>query len=65
MDRALLENVIGNVALPAETRGETVGRDDTRVGSVRATVTSGQEVRPMNAVSVWVLRLFVAVGRST
>jgi hypothetical protein len=42
-----------------------VGRDDARAGSVRATVTSREEVRPMNAVSMWVLSLVVTVGRLT
>jgi len=42
-----------------------VGRDDVRVDSVRQTVTSLEEVRPMNAVSMWVLPLFVTVGRLT
>ncbi len=30
--------------------------------SVRFTVTSSEEVRPMNAVTVWVLPLFTTVG---
>jgi hypothetical protein len=37
----------------------------TFVGSVRGTVTGREEVRPMNAVSKWVLPLFITVGRLT
>jgi hypothetical protein len=37
-------------------------RDDDRAGSLRLTVTPSEEVRPMNAVSTWVLPLFVTAG---
>jgi hypothetical protein len=36
--------------------------DDVRGVSVRATVTSREEVSPMNAVSMWVLPCVVTVG---
>jgi hypothetical protein len=44
---------------------ERVGRDADRSCSVLVTVTGREEVRPMNAVSTWVLPLFVTAGRST
>ncbi|MGP3911391.1 hypothetical protein [Nonomuraea sp. 10N515B] len=51
---------------PAETVGrKTVGQDDVRADSVRGTVTGRKEVRPMNAVSMWVLPLVITVGRLT
>jgi hypothetical protein len=34
-------------------------------GSLQSTVTPSEEVRPMNAVSMWVLSLAVTVGRLT
>jgi hypothetical protein len=36
--------------------------DDVRGVSVRAAVTSREEVSPMNAVSMWVLPRVVTVG---
>jgi hypothetical protein len=45
--------------------GEMVGRDDVRADSLLQTGTSREEVRPMNAVSMWVLPLVVTVGRLT
>ena len=36
-----------------------------RAGSLQSTVTPSEEVRPMNAVSMWVLSLPVTVGRLT
>jgi hypothetical protein len=51
---------------PAKLVGrKMVGRDDVRVDSVRETVTPREEVRPMNAVRMWVLPLVVTVGRLT
>jgi hypothetical protein len=51
---------------PAKLVGrKRVGRDDVRADSVWETVTSREEVRPMNVVSMWVLRLFFTVGRLT
>ena len=43
--------------------GKWVGRDSVQVDSVRQTVTSREEVRPMNAVTMWVLPLVFTVGR--
>ena len=40
-----------------------VGRDSVRVDSVRETVTPREEVRPMNAVTMWVLPLVFTVER--
>jgi len=40
-----------------------VGRDSVPVDSLRETVTSREEVRPMNAGTMWVLPLVFAVGR--
>jgi hypothetical protein len=40
-----------------------VGRASVQVDSVRKTVTSHEEVRPMNAVTTWVLPLVFAVER--
>lgn len=34
---------------------KTTGRHDTRAATVHQTVTRPQEVRPMNAVPMWVL----------
>jgi hypothetical protein len=45
--------------------GKRAGRDSVQVDSVRETVTSREEVRPMNAVRTWVLSLVVTVGRLT
>lgn len=42
--------------------GKMVGQDDVQVDSVLETVTSREEVSPMNAVSLWVLHVFVTVG---
>jgi hypothetical protein len=42
--------------------GKRVWRDDDRAGSFQPTVTPPGEVRPMNAVSVWVLPLAVTTG---
>ena len=42
-----------------------VGRASVQVDSVRETVTSREEVRPMNAVTVWVLPLVFTVRRLT
>jgi hypothetical protein len=42
-----------------------VGRQSVHVDNVRETVTSREEVRPMNAVTMWVLPLVYAVGRLT
>src|SRR5574340_145030 len=44
---------------------EMVGRDRVRVDSVPRTVTAREEVRPMDAVTLWVLPLVFTVGRST
>jgi len=44
---------------------ERTGRDDARACSLQLTVTPPEEVRPMNAVSMWVLPLPVTVGRLT
>jgi hypothetical protein len=44
---------------------EMVGRDGVPADTVRWTVTFREEVRPMNAVSMWVLPLVVTVGRLT
>lgn len=41
------------------------GRDSVQVDSVRETVMSREEVRPMNAVTMWVLPLVFTVGRQT
>jgi hypothetical protein len=43
-------------------RQEKVGRDNARGASVRETVTLREEVRPMNAVSRWVLPVFSRSG---
>jgi hypothetical protein len=43
--------------------GKWVGRDSVQVDSVRETVTSREEVRPMNAVTMWVLPLVFTVER--
>ena len=43
--------------------GKRVGRDSVQVGSVRETVTSREEVRPMNARTMWVLPLVFTVRR--
>jgi hypothetical protein len=40
-----------------------VGRDPVQVDSVRETVTSRKEVRPMNAVTMWVLPLVFTAER--
>jgi hypothetical protein len=40
-----------------------IGRDSVQVDSVRETVTSREEVRPMNAVTMWVLPLVFTVER--
>jgi hypothetical protein len=40
-----------------------VGRDSVQVDSVRQTVTSREEVRPMNARTMWVLPLVFTVER--
>jgi hypothetical protein len=45
--------------------GKRVGRDDARLVVSWDTVTGREEVRPMNAVSMWVLPLVVTVGRLT
>jgi hypothetical protein len=45
--------------------GKGTGRDDARACSLQLTVTPPEEVRPMNAISMWVLPLPVTVGRST
>ncbi|TQS07618.1 hypothetical protein FLW53_31450 [Microbispora sp. SCL1-1] len=45
--------------------GKRIGRDRDRACSVPSTVTPPEEVRPMNAVSMWVLPLPVTAGRST
>jgi len=37
-------------------------KPDDRAGSFRSTVTPPEEVRPMNAVSTWVLPLAVTAG---
>jgi hypothetical protein len=42
-----------------------IGRDDARACSLQSTATPPEEVRPMNAVSKWVLPLSVTVGRLT
>lgn len=42
-----------------------VGRDDIRADSVREAVTPRKEVRPMNAVRMWVLCFVVMVRRLT
>jgi hypothetical protein len=44
---------------------ERIGRDDARACSLQLPVTPPEEVRPMNAVSMWVLPLPVTVGRLT
>jgi hypothetical protein len=41
------------------------GRGDARACSLQWTATSPEEVRPMNAVSMWVLPVPVTVGRLT
>lgn len=40
-----------------------VGRASVQVDTVRETVTSREEVRPMNAIFVWVLPLVFTVER--
>jgi hypothetical protein len=42
---------------------ERTGRHDARACSLQLTETPLEEVRPMNAVSMWVLPLAVTVGR--
>jgi hypothetical protein len=44
-------------------RPEMFRRHALQSGSVRNTVTCREEVRPMNAVTKWVLPLVVAVER--
>jgi hypothetical protein len=46
-------------------RRKKIGRDSVQVDSVRETATSREEVRPMNAITMWVLPLVFTVGRST
>ena len=48
---------------PGARRQKWVGRDSVQVDSVRETVISREEVRPMNAVSMWVLPLVFTVER--
>jgi hypothetical protein len=43
--------------------GKWVGRDSVQVDNVRETVTSREEVRPMNAITMWVLPLVFTVER--
>jgi hypothetical protein len=47
----------------AAGRRKMGGRDSAQVDSVRETVTSREEVRPMNATTMWVLPLVFTVGR--
>jgi hypothetical protein len=47
---------------PPGQRMKRVGPDDARACSFQATVTPPEEVRPMNAVSTWVLPLPVTAG---
>jgi len=44
---------------------ERTGRDDPRLVACKLTVTPSEEVRPMNAVAMWVLTLPVTAGRLT
>lgn len=49
---------------PADPAGrKMVGRSNGRTATVQPTVTLNVEVRPMNAVPMWVLPLSVMVGR--
>jgi hypothetical protein len=43
--------------------GKWVGRDSVQVDSVCEAVPSREEVRPMNAMTMWVLPLVFTVGR--
>src|ERR1039457_3432528 len=43
--------------LAAHVAGKRIGRDDARACSLQATVEPAEEVRPMNAVWMWVLPL--------
>jgi hypothetical protein len=71
---ALLDNIEAEIA-PVAHRNvwpeRTAGRQEMgwagrrSADSLREAVTSREEVRPMNAVSRWVLPLFVTVGRLT
>ncbi|GDY68905.1 hypothetical protein SM007_28310 [Streptomyces avermitilis] len=45
--------------------GKRIGRVNARACSLQWTATPPEEVRPMNAVSMWVLPLPVTVGRLT
>ncbi|KMS87610.1 hypothetical protein ACZ91_30550 [Streptomyces regensis] len=47
------------------SQDKTTGRADDQSDSFQLPVTSPEEVRPMNAVSLWVLPLPVTVGRLT
>jgi len=47
------------------TARKLVGRQSAHVDSVRETVTSREEVRPMNVLTMWVLPLVFTVGRLT
>ncbi len=52
--------------VPVRTESKKlVGRDSVRVDSVRETVTAREEVRPVNATTMWVLPLVSTVGRLT
>ena len=53
---------LSRVVITWREKGWSVSR---RAGSLQSTVTPSEEVRPMNAVSMWVLSLPVTVGRLT
>jgi NAD(P)-dependent dehydrogenase (short-subunit alcohol dehydrogenase family) len=53
----LLEGVRAVFHLAAHVAGKRIGRDDARACSLQATVEPAEEVRPMNAVWMWVLPL--------
>ncbi|OWA01299.1 hypothetical protein B9W64_35310 [Streptomyces sp. CS159] len=54
--------VVTAIAVVAVVPRKRSGRGDMRACSFRRTVTPPEEVRPMNAVSTWVLPLPVMAG---
>jgi hypothetical protein len=56
------DNLLGLNGDALISMGKTVWRDDDHSDSFQPTVTPPEEVRPMNAVSTWVLPLAVTTG---